>query len=135
MYRIGELSEVAHVSKRTIDYYTNLGLLQAERSDSNYRYYDEKALHTLRFIEQCKKMHMPLCEIKQVIQQRQQTAVDAAVLDQVDEVSKHIRQLERELVDLKPILDRMDDEQRQMMIKHLSGRMSALTQTLLLFLI
>ncbi len=136
MYRIGELAEMAQVSKRTIDYYTNLGLLQAERSDSNYRYYDETALHTLRFIEQCKKMHMPLCEIKQVLQHKQkQTEENSSVLSQVDEISKHMQQLERELVNLKPLLDNMTEEQRQMMTKYLSNRMSTLVQTLLLFLV
>ena len=52
------------MSKRTIDYYTNLGILKAERSQSNYRYYDETAFETLQFIE-VQKMHMPLCEIKE----------------------------------------------------------------------
>ncbi|WP_232362250.1 MerR family transcriptional regulator, partial [Bacillus thuringiensis] len=28
MYRIGQLALMAHVSKRTIDYYTNLGILK-----------------------------------------------------------------------------------------------------------
>ena len=56
---------MAHVSKRTIDYYTNLGILKAERSQSNYRYYDETAFETLQFIEKCKEMHILLCEIKE----------------------------------------------------------------------
>lgn len=40
--RIGDLAKATGVAKRTIDYYTNLGLLQAERSRTNYRYYGEE---------------------------------------------------------------------------------------------
>ncbi|WP_400245114.1 MerR family transcriptional regulator [Niallia sp. JL1B1071] len=40
--RIGDLAKVTGVIKRIIDYYTNLGLLQAERSQINYRYYREE---------------------------------------------------------------------------------------------
>jgi len=41
-YRIGELANIANVSKRTVDYYTSLGLLHAQRTKSNYRIYDEE---------------------------------------------------------------------------------------------
>ena len=53
--KIGELSEIANVTKRTIDHYTNLGLLEVERSPSNYRYYDQSSIERLNYIEQCKK--------------------------------------------------------------------------------
>ncbi len=129
------MAELAQVSKRTIDYYTNLGLLAAHRSDSNYRYYDKSAVNVLNFIEQCKKMHMPLCEIKQLLE-RKQTNVDAnhSVAEQVDEISRHIQKLEQELSHLKPLLDGLTDDQRQTMMKYVSGRAATLMQTLVLFL-
>ena len=45
---------MAHVTKRTVDYYTNIGLLKAERSASNYRFYNEEALKRLYLIEKLK---------------------------------------------------------------------------------
>ncbi|RKJ54475.1 MerR family transcriptional regulator, partial [Butyricicoccus sp. 1XD8-22] len=42
------------ITKRTIDYYTSLGLLEAERSSSNYRYYTSEAINRLHEIEEMK---------------------------------------------------------------------------------
>ncbi|ASB90313.1 MerR family transcriptional regulator [Bacillus sonorensis] len=63
-YRIGELAAAAGVTKRTVDYYTNLGLLTPDRSCSNYRYYDEAALKRLKFITDCKRQRLALSDIK-----------------------------------------------------------------------
>lgn len=50
--KIGELAEKTGITKRTIDYYTTLGLLEAERSASNYRYYPLETIEKLRIIEE-----------------------------------------------------------------------------------
>ncbi|YAR63460.1 MerR family transcriptional regulator [Bacillus cytotoxicus] len=135
MYRIGQLAHLAHVSKRTIDYYTNLGILKAERSQSNYRYYDETAFETLQFIEKCKEMHMPLCEIKERIEEKKKAAgINEHVSKQVNEVTEHIQRLETELTQLKPLLDGLTDSQREKISKSLSGQTTALMQTLMMFL-
>ena len=52
--KIGELAEKTGITRRTIDYYTTLGLLQAERSASNYRYYSIETIEKLRLIEEKK---------------------------------------------------------------------------------
>ncbi|OMI05393.1 hypothetical protein BTA30_00250 [Bacillus swezeyi] len=49
--KIGELAEGTKVTKRTIDYYTKLGLLNAERSSSNYRFYDHSSIKRIKCIE------------------------------------------------------------------------------------
>ncbi|EEM04914.1 Transcriptional regulator, MerR [Bacillus pseudomycoides] len=135
VYRIGQLAHLAHVSKRTIDYYTNLGILKAERSQSNYRYYDETAFEILQFIEKCKEMHMPLCEIKERIEERKKLlGINEHVSKQVNEVTNHIHRLETELTQLKPLLDGLTDSQREKISKSLSGQTTALIQTLILFL-
>ncbi|HDR6314550.1 MerR family transcriptional regulator [Bacillus cereus] len=134
MYRIGQLALMAHVSKRTIDYYTNLGILKAERSQSNYRYYDETAFETLQFIEKCKEMHMPLCEIKEKIEEKKLLGINENVSKQVNEVTDHIHRLEAELTELKPLLDGLTDLQREKISKSLSGQTTALIQTLALLL-
>ncbi|MGR5985382.1 MerR family transcriptional regulator [Bacillus cytotoxicus] len=135
MYRIGQLAHLAHVSKRTIDYYTNLGILKAERSQSNYRYYDETAFETLQFIEKCKEMHMPLCEIKERIEEKKKSlGINEHVSKQVNEVTEHIQRLETELTQLKPLLDGLTDSQREKISKSLSGQTTALMQTLMMFL-
>ncbi|WP_257142412.1 MerR family transcriptional regulator [Bacillus toyonensis] len=134
-YRIGEVSELAQVSKRTIDYYTNLGLLEAKRSNKNYRYYDESTVDRLKFIEKCKQLNMQLSEIRKVLDNQQnQTVENNKIAGKVSDVSSHIQQLECELMDLKPLLDNLTEEQKRLYMKRLSGQTKTLIQTLVLFL-
>jgi len=66
--QIGELSERASVSHRTIHYYERLGLLKpAEREGSGYRYYDETAFLRLEKIAALKRLGLSLDEIASVI--------------------------------------------------------------------
>ncbi|PRX12592.1 MerR-like DNA binding protein [Actinoplanes italicus] len=51
--RIGELAAQAGVSTRTVDYYTQLGLLRtAERTGGGFRLYDPAAADTIATIRQ-----------------------------------------------------------------------------------
>lgn len=71
--KIGELAELANVTKRTVDYYTNMGLLKAERSASNYRYYSVKELERLRCIEEYKRKNLSLEDIKARLNQNKKS--------------------------------------------------------------
>lgn len=62
--KIGELAKLAGVTNRTVDYYTNLGLLEFNRSESNYRYYSNVMVDRIKEIEQLKQEGMHLNEIK-----------------------------------------------------------------------
>jgi MerR family transcriptional regulator, copper efflux regulator len=129
-YRIGELAQIANVSKRTIDYYTHLGLLQAKRSSSNYRIYDEKAFDDLHFIEECKIMHLPLDEIKQRMELRNQTKSlkEADVEKQMETVTNQIKQLKKDLSLLLPLMNVCKPDQ---LSKELNEEGTALIQSLL----
>jgi MerR family copper efflux transcriptional regulator len=64
LLRIGELASQAGVSTRTIDYYTNLGLLvPAERTAGNYRLYDPTAVERVNTIRQLESHGVSLDEI------------------------------------------------------------------------
>lgn len=66
--QIGELSDRAGVSHRTIHYYERLGLVHpAEREGAGYRYYDEIALRRLEKIAALKRLGLSLDEIAAVI--------------------------------------------------------------------
>ncbi len=66
--QIGELSERAGVSHRTIHYYERLGLVKpAEREGAGYRYYDETAEKRLEKIAALKRLGLSLDEIAAVI--------------------------------------------------------------------
>lgn len=66
-YSIGELAELSGATVRTIQYYDQIDLLVAQRSDSNLRYYTKKDLMTLQQILFYKCLDFPLKEIKNLI--------------------------------------------------------------------
>ena len=51
-YRVGELARLSGVSPRTIDFYTNRGLLEpAARSEGGHRFYGAEAPRQVRAIK------------------------------------------------------------------------------------
>jgi DNA-binding transcriptional MerR regulator len=66
--RIGELTERASVTPRTVRYYESIGLLPpGEREGHGQHYYTEETLARLRKIDQLKKLGLSLDEIRGVI--------------------------------------------------------------------
>ncbi|TMU87461.1 MerR family transcriptional regulator [Bacillus sp. BHET2] len=134
MYRIGELSKRSQVSKRTIDYYTKIGLLNCDRSRNNYRYYHEEAFADLKLIEQCQQMNMSLNEIKDRLILMKSEQVDQSVLEkQVNHIRNEMNHLHKELHEVMQAMDTLGDDDRKRMIKQVSPQALALFQTLIVF--
>ncbi|HWO76768.1 MAG TPA: MerR family transcriptional regulator [Bacillus sp. (in: firmicutes)] len=131
MYRISELASIANVSKRTVDYYTNMGLLVAERSKANYRIYHEDAVEDLKFIEHCKSLHIPLEEIKKKLELQKSTTInDYDVEDQISSVSEHMKYLQDEINNLLSILQKMDSKRKEAVSEKLSPESVSLMKSL-----
>jgi MerR family transcriptional regulator, copper efflux regulator len=135
VYRIGELAELANVTKRTIDYYTKLGLLEAERSPSNYRYYPEEVLADLRYIEECKRSRIPLEEIKEKIQCRKECIGEKELYDKAEHVEELMKQLHIELSEIMPVLEKITYERKSMISNKLTPQSKTLVQSLLQFML
>ncbi|MDQ1004238.1 MerR family copper efflux transcriptional regulator [Neobacillus niacini] len=120
------------VSKRTIDYYTSIGLLSAERSKSNYRIYSDESLKDLKFIEECKSLHYPLDEIKRKLDMKKDKTIrDSEVEKHVNTVSQQMQQLQNDLFDLIPIIEKLDDLQKEKLTSNILMLKSVLTNSLL----
>ena len=66
--RIGELAKRSGCLPETVRYYEREGLLpRPERSDGNYRVYDEGQLSRLLFIRNCRALEMSLGEIRALL--------------------------------------------------------------------
>ncbi|MFC4619567.1 MerR family transcriptional regulator [Camelliibacillus cellulosilyticus] len=66
--RIGELTERAGVTPRTVRYYESIGLIpEGEREGQGQHYYTEETVDRLRKINQLKKLGLSLDEIRDVI--------------------------------------------------------------------
>ncbi|GAX90284.1 MerR family transcriptional regulator [Effusibacillus lacus] len=131
MYRIGELADLTNLSKRTIDYYTQLGLLTPERTESNYRYYSEEALERLKLIELYKKEKLSLEEIRERIQLLDSLGNNSrAVCQRVHELSEQLLELEKQLLELKPLFQGLDKKQQQLLTSRISVQGMSLLHTL-----
>ncbi|MBU8732655.1 MULTISPECIES: MerR family transcriptional regulator [Cytobacillus] len=128
---MGELANIANVSKRTIDYYTSIGLIKAKRSKSNYRIYSEEVLSDLRFIEECKLLHLPLEEIKRKLEMKTKREIQTGEVEKhINAVTLQIKQLHQEIAVLMPLINTLDDEQKHGFSKKLTTESTALLRSL-----
>jgi MerR family copper efflux transcriptional regulator len=135
VYKIGELAKKADVSKRTIDYYTQIGLLHVETtSASNYRLYSEQSIEDIRFIELCKEMKMSLREIKERIELKRSSKKisqeQEKCLSQARILATHMMQLELEINELSPIFDQLNNDLQEKISSHINVQSRALMQSL-----
>ena len=126
--KIGELAEKSGITKRTIDYYTTLGLLKAERSASNYRYYPLDSMEKLRIIEEKKAAGMSLEAIKQQLEMEEIEEVD------IQQLRIQMRYLEKEVSHLLVQIHSEEIGTQRNIKQKISTESIALMQSLLLLI-
>jgi len=126
--KIGELAKRTEVTKRTIDYYTNLGLLKAQRSATNYRYYDEDAINQIKYIEECKKNKLSLEEIKDRLYNNKMDNVD------MNHLKEKLENLDKEIKGVLQAFEGDNQHKKREMRNTISHESISLIQTLLLLL-
>lgn len=67
MKRVNEVSALAGVSKRTLQYYDDQGLLPVSRTENNYRLFDDESMERVWQILVYRKMNLGLRDIKEVL--------------------------------------------------------------------
>ncbi|HAU35100.1 MerR family transcriptional regulator [Lysinibacillus sp. FSL M8-0216] len=125
---MGELAEKTGITKRTIDYYTNIGLLVAERSATNYRYYDPFMIERLQFIEQRKQQGLSLVEIQHELNITPYEEIDVQML------RLKMQDLEHDVASLLEQMNQQDDKKIETIKKNVSPESIALMQSLLLLI-
>jgi MerR family transcriptional regulator, copper efflux regulator len=133
LYRIGEIAKLKNISKRTIDYYTQIGLLNPIRTDSNYRLYGDECIQILNLVEHYKNLNMPLEEIKSSIELiKSNNAVDKQKVEKhVEQIASIMQHLKEEINVMEPILQKLNNQQKESLVNKLSTEGVTLAQTLL----
>ncbi|WP_375347452.1 MerR family transcriptional regulator (plasmid) [Priestia megaterium] len=135
---MGELANLAHVTKRTIDHYTNIGLLKAERSASNYRYYTEEALKRIRVIEEYKKKGLSLMDIKLLLQEGSSSSFQRDhrdhLLDKTDSVLQQLKELNTNLEHVVPLVEMLNEQDKMLLRSRFSPESVSLMHSLLMLL-
>lgn len=95
MKKTNEVSKLVGVSRRTLQYYDDEGMLLVERTENNYRLYDEKALERIWRVMLYKEMGFKLKEIKQLLLLSENKQEEYLGL-RVEKVNSQIRGLEEQ---------------------------------------
>jgi len=116
--KIGDASVASGVSQRMIRHYEKIGLMpKATRRDSGYRDYDERDLHTLRFIGRARYLGFPIEEIRQLLalwQDRERSSADvkALALTRAAQLKRKARELDEMRRSLELLAARCHGEDR-----------------------
>lgn len=65
--KIGELSQQTDLSRDTLRYYEEMGLIQSVRLENNYRDYPLNTLQVLQFIKVGKELGLTLNKIRELV--------------------------------------------------------------------
>ena len=68
VYLIGDLIRQTGLSRHTINYYINIDLIrETDRSQSNYRFFDDKVIERLNRIIELRNKDVPIQKIKEIL--------------------------------------------------------------------
>ncbi|RZT38348.1 Cu(I)-responsive transcriptional regulator [Cupriavidus agavae] len=101
---IGEAAQASGVSAKMIRHYESIGLVDAPpRSEGGYRRYDDRAVHTLRFVRRARNLGFSLDEIRGLLSlwhDRARASADVKAL-----TLKHVADLEVRISELAAMRD------------------------------
>lgn len=109
-YTVNKLAKMSGVSKRTLRFYDEIGILKpAYYGDNQYRYYEEAQLLTLQQILFYRELGIPLADIKRILSSDDFNTLKA--------LESHKQILKRDLVRTKTLIQTIDKT-----IEHLTGK-------------
>jgi MerR family transcriptional regulator, copper efflux regulator len=107
--KIGEAAAASGISERMIRHYEKIGLVApAARRDSGYRDYDQRDVHTLRFIGRARDLGFGIEEIGQLLalwQDRSRASADVKALALAR--AAELKRKERELHAMRRALEHL----------------------------
>lgn len=89
MLRIGEAAREFHISKRTLRYWEDEGILHSDRQENGYRYYDDENCNRIRQIVLLRSLWLPIGEIERILKAGEPALALSVLQD-------HVKQLEAE---------------------------------------
>lgn len=106
MMNIGRAAAASGVSAKMIRYYESTGLLsKANRNQSGYRQYSQKAVQVLLFIRRARDLGFSLERIKTLVQLWEDTGRQSADVKAL--ARRHIDELNADILNLQSIRDQL----------------------------
>lgn len=99
-FNIGEAASRSGVSAKMVRHYESLGLLPSvDRSDSGYRKYTEREVHTLRFIKRARDLGFTMGEIAELLKLWQNRRRSSAEVRRI--ASRHVAELNERIAQME----------------------------------
>ncbi|WP_268793560.1 Cu(I)-responsive transcriptional regulator [Ramlibacter sp. Leaf400] len=115
---IGEAARRSGVSAKMVRHYESLGLLPAvNRTESGYRQYGDREVHTLRFIRRARDLGFSMAEIAELLklwQNRRRSSHQVHHIAQrhVDELTRKLQEMEAMRRTLQHLIDCCHGDER-----------------------
>lgn len=101
---ISQAAKVSGLTPRMIRHYETIGLLpSADRSPAGYRRFNERDLHTLRFVQRARNLGFSMEQISQLLALWQDRERSSAEVKELAE--QHLRQLDEKIAGLQGMRD------------------------------
>jgi len=129
--KIGELAQATDTPVETIRYYERAGLLAApQRSEGNFRLYDEGTVSRLSFIRACRALDMSLDEVRALLGFRDGADGDCAAINALlDEHIEHVQARVKELHELARELGALREQCQEVQAASHCGILRGLDET------
>ncbi len=98
-FNVGEAARLSNVSAKMVRHYEALGLLPTiSRTDSGYRQYTGKEVHTLRFIRRSRDLGFSMAEIGELLKLWQNRRRSSASVKRI--AAEHIAALDAKMAEM-----------------------------------
>ncbi|MBN9653466.1 MerR family transcriptional regulator [Halobacillus sp. GSS1] len=114
MYKISEFSQLTGLSKETLRYYAEVGLLEPAyiHPDNHYRYYDDGSYFLALMLGKLRALGFTIQEMKKVMDDKSFLQLEQLLLEKRSKIHKEIQDLQSRLADIDAFLEsgREEDE-------------------------
>jgi Cu(I)-responsive transcriptional regulator len=98
-YNIGEAARLSGVSAKMVRHYESLGMLpKVARTESGYRQYTDREVHTLRFIRRARDLGFSIAEIDELVKLWQNQRRSSANVKKI--AQEHLAALEAKMAEM-----------------------------------
>ncbi|EDL65481.1 MerR family transcriptional regulator [Bacillus sp. SG-1] len=107
MYKISEFSELTGLSKETLRYYAEIGLLEPAYIDptNNYRYYDDGSYFLAVLLSKLRNFGLTIQEMQGVMNDESFFNLKTLLLQKRQNIVKQIKELQQKLSDIDEFIE------------------------------
>ncbi|GEN52282.1 MerR family transcriptional regulator [Halobacillus faecis] len=107
MYKISEFSQLTGLSKETLRYYAEVGLLEPAyiHPDNHYRYYDDGSYFLALLLGKLRGLGFTIQEMKKVMKDESFLQLEALLLEKRKKIHDEMQVLQERLADIDAFLE------------------------------